>query len=181
MAEQWRRYKSEASDRIPVLYPRLWFKVEGPDYGDELDDLYKLPVVRLSGRDGTTRPSMMKYDPLCDEYLGGGDAADGSVIHSLDELDDDDDDFDEQAPVSGLPDAEVDLHKSEVDLGKGQSAVIEHEPEDASADIAGTEGFSMTSDDFEYPVAPEQVADPEPDIVASPTRQPIAPRRQQGF
>ncbi|MDE8647546.1 FtsK/SpoIIIE domain-containing protein [Rhodococcus qingshengii] len=181
VAEQWRRYKSEASDRIPVLYPRLWFKVEGPDYGDVLDDLYDLPVVRLSGRDGTTRPSMMKYDPLCDEYLGGGDAADGSVIHSLDELEDDDDDFDERAPVNGLPEAEVDLHKSEVDLGKGQPAVIEHDEEDASADIAGTEGFSMTSDDFEYPAAPEQAADPEPDIVASPTRQPIAPRRQQGF
>lgn len=87
IAAAWEQYKSTASDRIPLLYPRLWFAVDGPDYGDDLDALYQLPVVVLTGRDGQPIPEMSKYDPLCDDYLGGV-AGGGSVFHALDELPD---------------------------------------------------------------------------------------------
>ncbi|MBM4574695.1 hypothetical protein GS489_31025 [Rhodococcus hoagii] len=49
----WRRYKTEASDRIPPLYPRFWFEVDGPDYAAELESLLALRTVRLTSADGT--------------------------------------------------------------------------------------------------------------------------------
>lgn len=87
IAAAWEHFRTAASDRIPLLYPRLWFAVDGPDYGDDLETLYRLPVVVLTGRDGQPLPEASKYDPLSDDYLGGG-SGDGSVFQALDELPD---------------------------------------------------------------------------------------------
>lgn len=66
----WSRYKCEASDKIPSLYPRFWFKVTGPDYAKSLADLYALPMVALDHAPGTPDPDMARYDPLHPSYLG---------------------------------------------------------------------------------------------------------------
>lgn len=85
VAALWERYKTAASDRIRLLYPRLWFAVDGPDYGEGLEGLYALPVVVLTGRDGRPVPQSTKYDPLSDDYLGGATGS-GAVFYALDEL-----------------------------------------------------------------------------------------------
>jgi hypothetical protein len=67
-------YKNQASDKIPSLYPRFWFKIDGPNYGQSLADLYACPMVALDRPDGTPDPDMEQYDPFHSLYLGTPEA-----------------------------------------------------------------------------------------------------------
>ncbi|MDZ7912988.1 MAG: FtsK/SpoIIIE domain-containing protein [Rhodococcus sp. (in: high G+C Gram-positive bacteria)] len=64
----------EVSNKVPSLYPRLWFQVDGPHYGQPLSALYACPTVALDRPDGTPDPDMEQYDPLHPSYLGAADA-----------------------------------------------------------------------------------------------------------
>ncbi|MCT6735283.1 ATP-binding protein [Rhodococcus qingshengii] len=68
------KYKREASEQIPSLYPRFWFQVDGPQYGQSLADLYACPMVALDRPDGTPDPDMEQYDPFHSLYLGAPEA-----------------------------------------------------------------------------------------------------------
>ncbi|GAA3145996.1 hypothetical protein GCM10020255_024130 [Rhodococcus baikonurensis] len=63
----------EVSNKVS-LYPRLWFQVDGPHYGQPLSALYACPTVALDRPDGTPDPEMEQYDPLHPSYLGTADA-----------------------------------------------------------------------------------------------------------
>lgn len=180
VAAEWARYKSMASDRMRPLYPRLWFKVDGPDYGEVLEDLYALEVVQLSGRNGMTEPDKLIYDPLSDDYLGGTSVS-GSVIYSLDELSD-------PATMSAEADI-VNDHEGQVVLDKVDSTgpqpiVVVDDSAEADDDIDDQSfGEHGESDDGSAvnDVAPDP--DPQPqseEFDTAPVRKPIAPRRQQG-
>ncbi len=67
-------YKNQASDKIPSLYPRFWFKIDGPNYGQSLADLYACPMVALDRPDGTPDPDMEQCDPFHSLYLGTPEA-----------------------------------------------------------------------------------------------------------
>ncbi|NKS74643.1 hypothetical protein GS531_23075 [Rhodococcus hoagii] len=166
IASEWDRYKTQASDRVPTLYPRMWFAVDGPDYAADLDTLYGLEAVRLTSRDGTARPGTAIHDPLSDDYLGGVSAA-GSVLEYLDELEEDQPDHLHTTRATPYPfdDAEAD-------------PVLDDEP--PHLDLALTE---------DSPAAATAVAEPEPElatpVVVEPIPEPVPapnriPRRQQG-
>ncbi|MHD0294462.1 FtsK/SpoIIIE domain-containing protein [Rhodococcus qingshengii] len=168
IAAAWDKYKSEASDRIRPLYPRLWFAVDGPEYAKDLEELYALPVVVLSGRDGSTRPGMRQYDPLCDEYLGGTSES-GTVIYSLDELPDE------------LPTPEI------VDDGPapGTLTKVDSDPDPQLVDDSvrdSAAGSELPAVGIEEVVVAEAVVSPDNgdvDAPPAPVRNPI-PRRRQG-
>lgn len=114
IAEQWSSFKEQVSDRIPKLYPRVWFEVDGSDFGDDSAHLYDLPAVLLDDATGAPAPEKFIYDPEHKEYLGN-ETGDGpqTPIPDLTELAsgerfvaarrkqvDDSDDLDEQAPTT---------------------------------------------------------------------------------
>lgn len=70
LVEAWAEFRTQISERIPKLYPRVWWKVEDPEYGDDLDTLYSLPPVLLDGPRGEPDPKAFIYDPLHEDYLG---------------------------------------------------------------------------------------------------------------
>lgn len=78
-------YRTEVSEQIPKLYPRLWWAIDGPDYGRSLDHLRTLPVVSLDRADGSPDPAMAQFDPLDDDYLGR-DESGGIPIPALAEM-----------------------------------------------------------------------------------------------
>ena len=83
--ENWKWMKRELVDRIPKLYPRIWFKAEAPPVFDEagveiqaagdykkltLAELAELDIVALD--DPKTLepiPDMSKYDPFSEHYV----------------------------------------------------------------------------------------------------------------
>ena len=67
-------YSRDVSNTVPSLYPRLWFQVDGPHYGQPLSALYACPTVALDRPDGTPDPDMEQYDPLHPSYLGAAEA-----------------------------------------------------------------------------------------------------------
>ncbi|MFZ2172905.1 MAG: FtsK/SpoIIIE domain-containing protein [Rhodococcus sp. (in: high G+C Gram-positive bacteria)] len=159
IASAWARYKAEASDRIRPLYPRLWFAVDGPEYGQDLETLYALPVVVLSGRNGETRAEASIYDPLSDDYLGGISAT-GSVFHSLAELPD-------ELPVPPRPTSTT------------ADGTDDDEPVLDDADSADRDPAIDIECEASAPDDAMDVSEPAADIV--PIRKRIIPRRQQGI
>ena len=144
IAAQWDHYRSVASDRIPLLYPRLWFAVECPEYGDDLDALYRLPVVVLTGRDGDPLAAAAKYDPLSDHYLGGVSGG-GSVFRALDELPDVIDLPQLPEPVDIVDDPDEAGPEPAVTAGPEPAATAEIAPETAvRAPVEPTSGFPVT-------------------------------------
>lgn len=91
IAADHERYRTEISERIPKLYPRLWWKIDGPDYarplseGGDLDALYSTCAVVLDDAHGDPDPAHTIYDPLHPDYLGR-DNEGGPPIPSLTEL-----------------------------------------------------------------------------------------------
>lgn len=74
LVDAWETFRTQVSDRIPKLYPRVWWKVEDPQYGDDLDSLYALAPVLLDGARGEPDPDAFIYDPLHEDYLGTDEA-----------------------------------------------------------------------------------------------------------
>ncbi|WP_301850432.1 FtsK/SpoIIIE domain-containing protein [Rhodococcus pyridinivorans] len=149
IAAAWDRYRTMASERIPMLYPRLWFEVDGPDYGNDLDALYELPVVVLTGRDGQPRPEVAKYDPLSEDYLGGATGS-GTVFHALDELPD------------ALPTPDPLEDEREVPRDLDVPEVAEHHLPRADQPAAGTEAIIPTERQPEGAVSVGQSVVAEP-------------------
>ena len=68
--EAWATYKREGSDKVPHLYPRIWFKV-GEDFSKlDLEEILALPPVLLTKPDGMVIPEHQMYDPTSDMYIG---------------------------------------------------------------------------------------------------------------
>jgi hypothetical protein len=86
IAADHERYRVQVSDQIPKLYPRLWWKMDGPEYATDLDILYDTPAVVLDDSDGNPDPQFFPYDPLHPSYLGTDRDGEGTPIPSLTEL-----------------------------------------------------------------------------------------------
>lgn len=82
------QFRTTVSERITKLYPRLWFAVDDPDYGADVEHLYELPPVLLDDPNGQPDPAAYIYDPLRDEYLGSGEGSGPPPIPALTELQD---------------------------------------------------------------------------------------------
>ncbi|MBM4574709.1 hypothetical protein GS896_25380 [Rhodococcus hoagii] len=173
----WRRYKTEASDRIPPLYPRFWFEVDGPDYAAELESLLALRTVRLTSADGTPRPGYEIYDPLSDDYLGGS-AASGSVLEALDELDDTDD-VPPPLPSPGASGA----RDGDGPLVDDQRWAAPDTVPETDAEATPTAGPSdvPTANVSALDDATDSEQQTEPAAEEQRRRERIAPRRQQGI
>lgn len=74
LVDAWAAFRARVSDRIPKLYPRVWWKVEDPEYGTDIDELYALAPVLLDGARGAPDPEAFIYDPLHEDYLGNEEA-----------------------------------------------------------------------------------------------------------
>lgn len=79
-------FRITVTEQIPRLYPRLWFAVDSPEYGVDVEHLYGLPPVLLDGPDGLPDPQHYMYDPLRDEYNGNDEGASSPPIPALTEL-----------------------------------------------------------------------------------------------
>lgn len=78
----WLEYKENASDKIPLLYPRMWWDEPTPDELKELenvDDLTQFKMTGIQNRDGTIKPDKVHLDRNGDEYIGDQISADGAV------------------------------------------------------------------------------------------------------
>ena len=70
---EWEKYKAEVSDKIPLLYPRMWYLEPEPDILkdiDDLDELKGLTFFPIQNKDGSIIPSKVEYDAASDDYIG---------------------------------------------------------------------------------------------------------------
>ena len=70
---EWEKYKQEVSDKIPLLYPRMWYLEPEPDILkdiDDLDELKGLTFFPIQNKDGSIIPSKVEYDAASDDYIG---------------------------------------------------------------------------------------------------------------
>lgn len=69
---EWGKYKEAVSDKIPLLYPRMWYLEPEPDILkdiDDLDELKNLPFFPIQNKDGSIDPSKTEYDAASDDYV----------------------------------------------------------------------------------------------------------------
>jgi hypothetical protein len=72
----WKTFKAHVSDNVPIMYPRIWFKVDAlpsdVSYWGDLSygELTQLPVITLSDESGKTIPDKQKYSPHDPAYVG---------------------------------------------------------------------------------------------------------------
>lgn len=69
---EWEKYKTAVSDKIPLLYPRMWYMEPEPDILSEIDDLDELKSLTffpIQNKDGSIIPSKVKYDAASDDYV----------------------------------------------------------------------------------------------------------------
>lgn len=73
VAQAWTEYKSKVSDKIPLLYPRVWWDEPTPDDVAAIEtpeELASYPMKVIQARDGSILPEFRKLDRNADEYIG---------------------------------------------------------------------------------------------------------------
>lgn len=73
IARSWTEYKQKVSDKIPLLYPRVWWDEPEPDELDKIEtaeELAALPMRIIQNRDGSIIPEWKHLDRNADEYVG---------------------------------------------------------------------------------------------------------------
>ena len=76
----WTRYKEQASDKVPLLYPRMWWDEPHPDDLKEVEtveEMKELPMLPIQGRDGKILTDKAHLDRNGDDYIGDQMSADG--------------------------------------------------------------------------------------------------------
>lgn len=118
----WTDYKENVSDKIPRLYPRIWWEEPEPDDLRKIESpevLNNYRAFSIQDAQGNIKPSLRQYDRMDDDYVGfrtsgGGSAAaivgfdmgasSGSVAVTPDPAGDDDwdgkDTFDVEGPAT---------------------------------------------------------------------------------
>lgn len=69
----WTEYKEKVSDKIPLLYPRMWWEEPEPsevEAIESVDELCEYRMVTIQKRDGTIDPDLVHWDRNADEYVG---------------------------------------------------------------------------------------------------------------
>jgi len=85
LAADHEAYRTQVSDQIPKLYPRIAWEIEGPLDVRDLKTIYDLPVINLDGPDGNPLPDRTQFDPSSPDYIGNVGATQ-AVTPTLEEL-----------------------------------------------------------------------------------------------
>lgn len=78
----WTEYKERASDKVPLLYPRVWWQEPHPDELKEVETVEEMedfPMVVIQSRDGTIKESMKHLDRNGDDYIGDQVSSEGKM------------------------------------------------------------------------------------------------------
>lgn len=73
ITKPWTEYKEAVSDKIPLLYPRVWWDEPEPDelaQIETVDELRELKMISIQNRDGSIKPEYKHLDRNADEYVG---------------------------------------------------------------------------------------------------------------